>query len=48
MSVPASLVGRWRRLELYVRCALAPREPAYLQLYLHLGRKLARRATGRR
>ena len=43
MNGTASLVQRWERLELYVRCGLAPREPAYLQLYLHLGRKLARR-----
>jgi hypothetical protein len=39
----ASLVERWQRAEIYVRCGLAAREPAQLQLYLHLGRKLAGR-----
>lgn len=31
-------------MELYVRCGLVAREPAYVQLYLHIGRTLARRA----
>ncbi len=43
MNGVGSLVQRWQRAELHVRCGLAPREPAYLQLYLHMGRKLARR-----
>ena len=43
MNGVASLVERWQRSELYVRCALAPKEPTHVQLYLHLGRKLAAR-----
>jgi hypothetical protein len=37
------LLARWQRLELYVRCALAPEQPDDVQAYVQAGLLLARR-----
>lgn len=41
----AGLLDRWRRLQMIVRCGLSIRPADYVHLYLHLGRRIARRGV---
>lgn len=39
----AALLNRWQRLEMQVRCGLAPEHPGIVRVYVHVGLHLVRR-----
>ncbi|MBA3597299.1 MAG: hypothetical protein H0W40_07970 [Methylibium sp.] len=39
----AALLDLWQRLQMRIRCGLAVRATDHLRLYLHIGRRIARR-----
>lgn len=39
----AALLDRWHRVQMRVRCGLALRAADHVRLYLHMGRRIARR-----
>lgn len=42
-KIAAALQDRWQRLEMQVRCGLAPEHPGIVRVYVHAGLHLVRR-----
>ncbi|MBS0317166.1 MAG: hypothetical protein JSR49_08580 [Proteobacteria bacterium] len=41
-AAAAALLDRWQRLQLQVRCALAPDHPGIVRIYVHVGLRIER------